>query len=322
VNTRDTASDPKLELSVIVPTYNRSRILARCLAALGEQTLAAGRFEVLVSDDGSQDDTKAVVLAASSRAAGSVRYLAQPNSGANRARNRAIREARGRHLLFINDDTIALPHMLARHLEVQRGYADDRVAVLGRVTIAPELSHSLLARLHLDASYAAFEGRRELDWRAFYTCNVSIARSFLLENGLFDEDLRYHEDLELSERLSHRGLRVIYSPSALGYHDHLLEAGEYLDVARREARALAHWYRKAPQVAPALASLGFPPALPPRRRWKYSVADTVIRPSTFSAWQRAARACERPFEGLSLAIYRKLYQAVKRHTLREELRAG
>jgi GT2 family glycosyltransferase len=312
VNAPDTVSRVQPDLSVIVPTYNRSSILARCLAALGKQTLAAERFEILVSDDGSQDYTQAVVRAAASRAVGCVRYLTQPNSGANRARNRAIHEARGRYLVFINDDTIALPHMLA----------DDRVAALGRVTIAPELSDSLFARLHLDASYAPLEGRRELDWRAFFTCNVSIARSFLLENGLFDEDLRYHEDLELAERLSHRGLRVIYVPSALAYHDHLLEADEYLDVARREARALARWYRKAPQAAPALASLGFPPALPARRRFKYGVADAVIRPSTFPVWQRAAQASERHFEGVSLAIYRKLYQAIKRHTLREELGAG
>jgi hypothetical protein len=48
----------------------------------------------------------------------------------------------------------------------------------------------------------------------------------------------------------------------------------------------------------------------------------VIRPSTFPVWQRAAQASERHFEGVSLAIYRKLYQAIKRHTLREELGAG
>ena len=58
------------------------------------------------------------------------------------------------------------------------------------------------AKLHLDANFSLWKGQTELDWRAFYTCNVSVKKSFLVKFGLFEESLRYHEDVELGARLA------------------------------------------------------------------------------------------------------------------------
>ncbi len=266
-------------LSVIVPTYNRSRVLYKCLRALEAQSCGAGEFEVLVSDDGSPDDTHGVVESFIARGRLQLRYLQQPNSGANAARNRAARAANGPLLLFINDDTIATPGMIAEHLSGHRDYSDPRVAVLGRVTASTELPHSRLAALHLDRAFAALAGRTELDWRSFYTCNVSVKKALLEQGGFFEEGIRYHEDLELSERLSHHGLRVLYRPAALGYHDHFLTEDEFLAVARREARALAAWARKAPHLTPVLAEFGFEPGLPTGRRVKHAAAGLIFNRS-------------------------------------------
>src|SRR5689334_10888013 len=95
--------DPRL--TVIIPTFNRASTLRKCLAALARQTCGADLYEVIVADDGSTDDTRAVAEEAG------VRCLHQPNSGANAARNRAIAESRGEILLFINDDIIAVEAM-------------------------------------------------------------------------------------------------------------------------------------------------------------------------------------------------------------------
>lgn len=318
--TRDPAARPRL--SVIVPTFNRAAILAKCLQALSSQTCDGDLYEVIVADDGSTDATRATVEPLAGRGAPQIRYLHQPNAGANRARNRAIAVARGAILLLINDDTIATPQMLAEHLATHDRHPDDRVAVLGRMTISPSLPPSRLAPLHLDRAYALLGDRRELDWRAFFTCNVSVKRALLDRGGLFEERLRYHEDLELGERLSHLGLRVIYRPEALGHHDHFLTEEEFFAVAAREGQALAVWSRIAPQLGPVLGSLGFEPAQPRARRIRHRLVELVINRATLPAWRWVARHCPSALEGLALVVYDKSYQCVRRASLRRELRAA
>jgi glycosyltransferase involved in cell wall biosynthesis len=301
-------------LSVIIPTYNRAPVLDRCLHALAKQRCRPDEFEVLVSDDGSSDGTRDVVETFAARGAFRLRYLAQSNSGANRARNRAAQAARAPLLLFINDDTIPTPLMLQEHLEGHVEHPEPGVAVLGRVTVSPELPPSRLAALHLDRAFTALAGRTDLDWRSFFTCNISLKKALLEQGELFEEGIRYHEDLELSERLSHRGLRVVYRPAALGYHHHFLTEDEFLAVACREARALAIWARKSPHLLPALAEFGFESALPLPIRVKHSAAGLIFNRWSNPLWRVAARGC--PMEFVSLKMYEQVYQSVKRRELR------
>lgn len=309
----------KPELTVVIPTYNRSTVLNRCLEALTGQTLSADLYEIIVADDGSSDDTRKTVERCAAGSQVRVSYLWQSNAGANAARNLAITEARGRLLLFINDDTIATPTMLAEHLQTHQLYPDEGVAILGRVTISPQVPYSMFAKLHLDASYAQWRGKKELDWRAFYTCNVSVKKRFLEKYGLFEESMRYHEDLELSERLLHHGLRVIYNPHVLGYHYHYLQEKEYLNVAKREGSALAKWYKKFPHLKSELASMGFYPYMDTAKRIQYFFADLIINRLTIPFFLKTARKISTTREAIALAIYKKLFQALKREAIRHEL---
>lgn len=310
-----------LEISVIIPTFNRGSVVDRCLDALARQTFAAERFEVIVSDDGSTDDTAAVTAQwAGQGPHPTIRYLWQSNQGANAARNHAVRESRGRLLLFINDDTIAEPTMLAEHHHVHCRYPEEQVAVLGRMTYSPELPPNLFSKLHLDANYGLWAKRKELDWRAFYTCNVSVKKSLLLKYGLFEERLRYHEDLELAERLSHHGFRLIYRPEALGYHYHFLRESEYLRVAKREGKALAIWYELSPGLGRELAEIGFHPTAAPLRKLKLFFGDLLCNRLTRPLFLAAARFFATRNEDLACQLYTKLYQSLKREGVREELR--
>ncbi len=311
------------ELSVIVPTYNRSTVLALCVQALCGQSCDSSRFEIIVSDDGSSDDTAAVVAALAAQQVVAIRYLHQANAGANRARNRAVAVARGRLLLFINDDTLAQPQMLAEHLQAHERQPDDRVAVLGRMTVSPDLPPSRLSPLHLDRAFVGLQEGALLDWRAFFTCNVSVKKALLERGGLFEERLRYHEDLELAWRLSAHGLRVVYRSQALGWHEHFLTEDEFLSIAAREARALCIWAQLAPQARPVLASLGFEPALPWSRRVRHGLFDAVVNRHTEALWRWLARTLpQQPalFKRLTLALYDQLYQSRKRQALRLALR--
>ena len=311
--------DDQKALSVIIPTYNRAIILEKCIVALSRQSISPQLYEVIVSDDGSQDDTRERVERSSKAAACPVLYLHQQNQGANRARNRAVAQSAGRLLLFINDDTIAAPAMLEQHLATHGDHPEEGVGVLGRIVISPEVPPSLFAKLHLSQSYDYWNGRRELDWRAFYTCNVSVKRAFFVKYGLFEETLRYHEDVELSERLSHHGFRLIYNPDALGYHDHFLTEEGYLRAAGLDGKALAIWHRKAPALRSELAFFGFAPTASLPQRIKHKMGDVLINRLTTPCLLRAARYLSTRCEGLGLFVYRKIYQAMKREAARNAL---
>jgi glycosyltransferase involved in cell wall biosynthesis len=309
----------KPELTVVIPTYNRSTVLKRCLEALTGQTLSADLYEIIVADDGSSDDTRKTVERCAAGSQVRVSYLWQSNAGQNAARNLAITEARGRLLLFINDDTIATPTMLAEHLQTHQLYLDESVAVLGRVTISPQVPYSMFAKIHLDALYALWRGKRELDWRAFYTCNISVKKSFLVKYGLFEESIRYNDDVELGQRLSHHGLRIIYNPHTLGYHYHYLQEKDYLDLAKRDGTGMAKWYKKSPHLKSELASIGFYPYMDTAKRIQYLFADLIINRLTMSFILKTARKISKTNEDVALAMYKKLFQALKREAIRHEL---
>ena len=109
-----------IEISVIIPTFDRADLVDRCLNALARQTAAPASYEVVVVDDGSTDRTRA--LLGSYDAPFSLRTQSQPNSGQASARNRAIEIARGRFCLFLDDDIEADPGLVDGHLRAQRAH--------------------------------------------------------------------------------------------------------------------------------------------------------------------------------------------------------
>lgn len=95
-------------MSVILPTFNRAHLIADSIESLFQQTYPIA--EILVVDDGSTDETEAVVSAF----AGRVRYVRQENGGKNSAINTGLREVKGDLVWIMDDDDLAPPDALAR----------------------------------------------------------------------------------------------------------------------------------------------------------------------------------------------------------------
>jgi glycosyltransferase involved in cell wall biosynthesis len=118
---RAACTKPAPSVSVVIPTFNRARDIPRCLDSLAAQTYK--HFEVLVCDDGSTDDTRAVVA----------RYVdklpieyhwAENFGGAARPRNAGMRLARGKYIAFLDSDDWWRPEKLARCVERLEAGAD------------------------------------------------------------------------------------------------------------------------------------------------------------------------------------------------------
>lgn len=104
------AADSAPDVSVIIPTYNRAALVARCVASL--HATGGPNLDVIVVDDGGSDDTERVVREAGAR------YVRQANAGPAAARNTGFEASRGRYIAFIDSDDEWLPgiHRLVRQV--------------------------------------------------------------------------------------------------------------------------------------------------------------------------------------------------------------
>jgi glycosyltransferase involved in cell wall biosynthesis len=219
------ASNPPLQLSVVLATYSRADVLLRNLECLARQTLPAEAFEVIVVDDGSPDRTEAVCREFVSRAPYKLTYLRHDNQGPGFTQNRGIREAKAPLILLIADDILLEGGALEAHLAAHSRYGDRRVAVLGNVRQSPELPATTFQRKWDPFELGRLPAHEELPYSMFWACNISIDRTFMLECGMFNEQrgpagAAAHEDVEVGHRLSRHGLRLVHEPAALGYHFH------------------------------------------------------------------------------------------------------
>jgi len=218
-------------LSVLLPTYNRSDALHRTLHALEKQSLASENFEIIVVDDGSSDNTATVLNTFAEHTDTYFSYaVLQINGGPARARERGLSMIRSNVVLIIGDDIEPDAALLKKHLSFHRQRTHEKYAMLGHVSFPADLSASAFMRwLEKDGrkhffNFAELLPGEEAGPLFFYTCNVSVKTSLLDKSGWFDESFPYasHEDLELGYRLADRGMRLIYDPSAYGYHWHIL----------------------------------------------------------------------------------------------------
>lgn len=110
------------EISVIVSTYQRPWHLRRCLVSLAAQRDVAGQFEVIVVDDGSRDDTPAVVAQTAREVDYRLTFITHPHNGYQlaRCRNSGIRAALAPYLLFTDGDCVFPPDHLRGHLDARR----------------------------------------------------------------------------------------------------------------------------------------------------------------------------------------------------------
>jgi glycosyltransferase involved in cell wall biosynthesis len=217
-------------ISVIVATRNRAALLAQTLDALTGQHWPADRFEVIVADNASTDDTPAVVDRVAAGAAARVTYLYVAEPGKSFAVNAALQRARGELLALTDDDVLPGPEWLDR---IAAAFSDPAVDfVAGRILprweapppswLSPAL-HGVLAvpdngleRLTMD-----LERPQLMPVGANMAVRASVMQrlgGLRTDLGKLEGTLRTGEDHELFLRMLHAGCRGVYEPAALVRH--------------------------------------------------------------------------------------------------------
>lgn len=204
--------------SVVIPTYNRVDRLRRVLDALSTQTAAREDFEVIVVSDGSTDGTEEYLR--SGELPLPVVSIEQQNAGPAAARNRGIEQSLGALVIFLDDDVIPAPDLVAEHLKAQ-AQLDDTV-VVGPMLTPPDHDMPSWVAWEQRMLYKQYEdmnaGKYTATARQFYTGNASLPRSLLTDCGGFDERFRRAEDVELAYRLSDAGAAFSFNRLAEGFH--------------------------------------------------------------------------------------------------------
>jgi glycosyltransferase involved in cell wall biosynthesis len=220
---------PPVRASVIIPTYNRAGRIAHCLDALRGQDTTS-KFEVIVVDDGSTDDTLKVLAQFPE-----VRVIGQANAGPAAARNRGVREASGEVVLFTDDDCEPFPDWLTEMLK-----PFDDPEVVGAKGVYRTRQRELIARfvqIEYEDRYRLMARQPDIDFIDTYS--AAFRRDRFIESGGYDISFPVAccEDSELSYRMSARRWRMLFVQTAIVWHQHPATLTSYL---RRKVK-FAFW---------------------------------------------------------------------------------
>lgn len=241
------------DISVNICTHNRKDVLRAVMESLADQTLSSDRFELVLVDDGSTDGTGEMVR--SLDLPYHVEYVRQEHAGLATARNAGIRAARGRVILYIDDDVLADPRLLEEHVASHDQH--DLCVVNGWVNHVEEPKRPEKPEFRMADISTSF----------FWTSNVSVKRKHLVQVGMFDEDFKEYgwEDQEVGLRLMALGLRTRNNYKAIGFHVKRPPRRRDVErmVAQSEAkgRTAALYIRKHPRLRTRMSTGIHPPRL-------------------------------------------------------------
>jgi glycosyltransferase involved in cell wall biosynthesis len=258
-------------VSVIVPVYNGSRHLRRCIESLLAQQTTR-EFEIVISDDGSTDGSRDIV---GSYRDARVRSVFHDNVGRGKNRNLGASQAKGDRLVFLDQDMLAAPDLLAKHVDRLSRLGDTGI-VVGCVPVAKACLQHTVGR------YLAGKWERRLDALArnpadpflMQSGNFAVRHEFFDRLGGFDAGLEKYgaEDTDFFLRARDSGAVFAYAADAMSEHYDETSFLSLYEKAKEKRVSVAALRRKHGFAEPSK------PEAPTRR-----VGDSVWR--GFRSWR-------------------------------------
>lgn len=239
-------------VSVIVPTFNRSTDLKKCLESLTEQTYRD--FEIIVIDDGSTDETPKLAQTFKVRLIRNER-----NMGLRASWNRGVENSDSQFVAFTDDDAIPNPDWLEK---LMSGFVSERVAVTTGKVIPKSLTNA--TRVGLESSRPDRTDEINPERESIQEANSAFRRDTLIQVGLFQPGYTFHLGVDICLKLKSKGYTIRYVPDAIVRHDyarnlrHLMRKRFLIGKDRARIEKEYGIPLRWTQVAKSLAFITFP----------------------------------------------------------------
>lgn len=210
-----------LFISVIIPVYNGSKFLKRCLDALRQSAYQS--YEIILVDDASTDHSAAI-----GRAGGAKVLQLSKQSGPAAARNYGAQQARGDVLFFVDADVLVQPESLTR-IATDFTENPDVTAVFGSYDLEPAEKNFLSQYKNLSHHFVHQQSSEEAT--TFWAGCGAVRREEFIEVGGFDQKLYCKpciEDIELGYRLRRKGYHILLDKNLQVKHLKLWKLGSLL----------------------------------------------------------------------------------------------
>lgn len=196
---------PKSEiLSIVIPTFNSSKLLSFCLEALENQSASKSEFEVTIVDDGSSDETAEMLSRFKVNSKLNLQWTTIINSGPGKARNAGVAISSGSWIGFVDADVIPHPRWVENAIELihKKPYAG---AFEGRTEVVP--CRKITPFTHQTEN---------LDGGRYPTCNFLVRRS--LAHFYPAYQIPFREDTDLAFSILESGFQIIFAPEMIVTH--------------------------------------------------------------------------------------------------------
>lgn len=265
------------DLSIEITTYNRKEILRDLLNRLSHQTYPLDRFEVVMSDDGSNDGLIEMLETLMPELPYATRVLQHKHQGPGHGHNAGIRASQSELVLMLAADILPSETLVEGHIEAHRRNPEPHIVVAGKLTQSEQLPDTVIQRAaNVEVEKIFVSESDQVEHGGFLVSNLSFKKSFMLEHGMFHEwPPASGEDIELGYRMKKAGMKVLEEDAALGFHHH---EETFASIAKRaymtgynshhfSAEVNERWVRQR---------FGFPePDAPLGSRLKLALRDTL-----------------------------------------------
>ncbi|HQV30561.1 MAG TPA: glycosyltransferase [Calditrichia bacterium] len=250
--------------SIIVPSYNRREEIVELLASFEKLAFPRERYELIIADDGSTDDTAELVASYRQNAPFTLAFYGQANQGPGAARNMGMEKARGDIFIFIDSDCTVDPEWLAA---IDRGVREEQADAFGGPDSFrrdfPPLLKAINYSMTSFLTTGGIRGHKKKKLGKYYprSFNMGLSRAVYQKIGGFGS-LRHGQDIEYSHRILESGAKTILISDAVVYHKRRTSLKKFFRQVFNWGVARINLYKLDPgmletvHALPAIATLG------------------------------------------------------------------
>ncbi len=206
-----------MKLSIIIPAYNVSKYIGKCLDSVIDQNLPASEYEIIVVNDGSTDNTLSVI---EKYKCNNLQIINQTNQGLSMSRNNGLRQAHGEYIWFIDGDDYIEKNSLRHLYETAVAYNTDilffqltEVSIAGSIKKQTCVEHNVAHNKPLSGKEAILRG-----YSPASACAALYRRLYLISSNLLFRPGIYHEDSHFNYRAVSFADKVVFLESSPYYY--------------------------------------------------------------------------------------------------------